>query len=110
MSRQATSTQLSEKDLAKLQSFEQARVTKRRYQILASIIGGCFFLFIATMFSDALRYSVLETLGLDFLWHERAGVYADCSKAFNRRNRFCSDRASGSHRSKQSGSPFSLSD
>lgn len=48
-------------------------------------------LLLAIMFGGHFR-GFLDAIGLEWLYHESAGVYADCSKAYNADNPYCSGK------------------
>ena len=72
-------------------SIRQERVIRIGGWALAALLG---LLLVGMMFGRQL-HGVLHTLGLDFLYNEEAGVYADCSKPENRSNPYCSSRGKG---------------
>jgi len=84
------------------------------------VIGGflvsiLFVLFLTVIFKDSF-FGLYSRLGLAYFLEDATGIYADCSKAENRNNRFCNkdmlpsyQRGDGKKFTKEKSSlPFSL--
>lgn len=111
-----TSAQLEKEAELKLQMYKSAK----QRQLILNIFGYsglCLIAFLLVAMVGGEAFSpVLRAFGLEGVYNERQGVYADCSKSVNRNNPFCtgetprseqewSNLSSGAMRSV----PFSLS-
>lgn len=58
-------------------------------------LGAVMTLMLIGIFFGQYFPGLLNSLGLDWLYHSESGVYADCSKASNRNNPYCLSKDSG---------------
>lgn len=87
----------------------------RKGLIIAGWVGGGIlaFLLVGMLFGEAL-HPFMSRIGLGWLYNAESGVYADCSKSYNKHNPYCNSRRNDdtgwkSLSDKRGGSnPFSL--
>jgi len=91
----------------KVKEFEREQHRKKMSLITASalLVFTSFLLFV--IFGGDTTASLRRALGISYFMSERTGVYADCSKPWNRNNKFCSGEPAYQRRSdkKPDGAP-----
>ena len=94
---------------------------EERRKLIFNVVGGTLIFFSSVTFgmlvSGDYFSGILGVFGLRGISNEEAGVYVDCSKAENKKSRYCtvSEKKSGSNfdairGAKNKGPAFSLSD
>ena len=76
----------------KEKDFEREQQYERLELITASVLAVFTTFLLIVIFGGDTTYSIRRAIGLSYFMSERTGVYADCSKAQNRNNKFCQDQ------------------